>query len=95
MKGRNTRLRCLEVWRAGTTISTRIEARSARTPPSLLGIERRIAYANKKYHSGLMCGGVTRGLAGVKLSGSPRRFGVNRAREVKARSTMAKPKRSL
>ena len=22
------------------------------TPPSLLGIERRIAYANKKYHSG-------------------------------------------
>jgi hypothetical protein len=24
--------------------------------PSLLGIDRRIAYANKKYHSGLMCG---------------------------------------
>lgn len=31
-----------------------MEARSAITPPSLLGIERRIAYANKKYHSGLM-----------------------------------------
>jgi len=24
----------------------------ASTPPSLLGIERRMAYANKKYHSG-------------------------------------------
>jgi len=44
---------------------------SAITPPSLLGIDRRIAYANRKYHSGWMCTGVTRGLAGVKLSGSP------------------------
>jgi len=26
--------------------------KSAITPPSLLGMERRIAYANKKYHSG-------------------------------------------
>jgi hypothetical protein len=25
---------------------------SAITPPNLLGIDRRIAYANKKYHSG-------------------------------------------
>jgi hypothetical protein len=24
------------------------------TPPSLLGIDRRIAYANRKYHSGWM-----------------------------------------
>lgn len=29
-------------------------ANSASTPPSLLGIERRIAYTHKKYHSGLM-----------------------------------------
>ena len=29
-----------------------IEESRARTPPSLLGIARRIAYANKKYHSG-------------------------------------------
>lgn len=36
----------------------------ATTPPNLLGIERRIAYANRKYHSGLICGGVFRGLAG-------------------------------
>lgn len=31
-----------------------MEARRARTPPSLLGIERRMAYANRKYHSGLI-----------------------------------------
>lgn len=41
--GRKVRLRCLEVWRMGTTIRTRIEAKRARTPPSLLGIERKIA----------------------------------------------------
>jgi hypothetical protein len=27
-------------------------AASAMTPPSLLGIERRMAYSHKKYHSG-------------------------------------------
>ena len=32
--------------------------------PSLLGIDRRIAYANRKYHSGWMCTGVTIGFAG-------------------------------
>jgi len=41
------------------------------TPPNLLGIDRKIAYANKKYHSGWMWAGVTKGLAGIKLSGSP------------------------
>jgi hypothetical protein len=40
------------------------------TPPSLFGIGRRIAYANRKYHCGWMCTGVTRRFAGVKLSGS-------------------------
>lgn len=49
-----------------------IDMARAMTPPSLLGIDRRIAYANKKYHSGWMWMGVTRGLAGVKLSGSLR-----------------------
>lgn len=52
--GWNVRARCLDVWRMGTTSSTRIEASRASTPPSLLGIERRMAYANKKYHSGLI-----------------------------------------
>lgn len=32
----------------------RMEKIRARTPPSLLGIDRRIAYANRKYHSGLI-----------------------------------------
>ena len=42
-----------------------------------------------------MWGGVTRGFAGVKLSGSPRRFGAKSAREVRARSSTTKPRRSL
>lgn len=44
---------------------TRMESTRARTPPSLLGMDRRIAYANRKYHSGLIWGGVFRGLAGI------------------------------
>lgn len=40
-----------------------------------MGIDRRIAYANKKYHSGWMWIGVTMGLAGIKLSGSPKIYG--------------------
>lgn len=41
--GRNVMPRCLEVWRIGTSIRTRIENRRASTPPSLFGIDRRIA----------------------------------------------------
>ncbi len=40
-----------------------------------MGLDRKIAYANRKYHSGWMWIGVTKGLAGVKLSGSPRIYG--------------------
>lgn len=36
-------LRCLEVWRRGTNMRIKIENRRARTPPNLLGIERRMA----------------------------------------------------
>lgn len=79
----------------GTTMRIRIDARRASTPPSLFGIERRMAYANRKYHSGLMWGGVTKGLAGVKFSGSPRRLGENSAREIKVMRRMAKPSKSL
>lgn len=93
--GRNVSPRCLDVWRKGTSIRTRMEASRASTPPSLLGIERRMAYANRKYHSGLMWGGVTRGLAGTKLSGSPRRLGEKRARQIRATSISVKPSRSL
>lgn len=41
--GRNMRERSLEVWMRGIKKRIRIEKRRARTPPSLLGIERRIA----------------------------------------------------
>lgn len=43
VRGRKVSPRCLEVWRIGTTIRTRIENKRASTPPSLLGMERRIA----------------------------------------------------
>lgn len=49
----------------GIIIRTRMESIRASTPPSLLGIDRRIAYANRKYHSGLIWGGVLRGFASV------------------------------
>jgi hypothetical protein len=48
----------------------KIAAISAITPPNLLGIERKIAYANRKYHSGWIWIGVFNGLAGIKFSGS-------------------------
>lgn len=63
--GRNIMLRCLDVCRSGRATRIRIDITKASTPPSLLGIERRMAYANRKYHSGLMCGGVLMGFAGV------------------------------
>lgn len=43
VRGRNVKPRCFEVWRIGTTISTRIDDSRANTPPSLLGIDRRMA----------------------------------------------------
>lgn len=43
VRGRKVIPRCLEVWRMGTSIRIRIENSRARTPPSLLGIDRRIA----------------------------------------------------
>lgn len=52
-----------------------IDSISAITPPNLLGIDRKIAYANRKYHSGWIWIGVIIGLAGVKLSGSDSMYG--------------------
>lgn len=79
-RGRKVIERCLDLCKKGIRNRISTEAARASTPPSLFGIERRMAYANRKYHSGLICGGVTRGLAGVKFSGSPRRFGEKKAR---------------
>lgn len=64
--------RNLERWVKGRINKIRIDATKATTPPSLFGIERRIAYAKRKYHSGLIWAGVAIGLAGIKLSGSPK-----------------------
>lgn len=43
LSGRNIMLRCLDVCGIGIRTRIRIEATRASTPPSLLGIERRIA----------------------------------------------------
>ena len=95
VSGRKVSPCCLEVCKRGTSISTKIENSSASTPPSLLGIDRKMAYANRKYHSGLMCGGVTSGLAGVKFSGSPSRLGENRASDARAVTRTMNPNISL
>ena len=42
-----------------------IDIAKAITPPSLFRIDRRIAYANRKYHSGWMCTGVTNGFSAM------------------------------
>lgn len=42
-----------------------------------------------------MCGGVTNGFAGVKFSGSPRRFGINRAKNASSTSITMNPSASL
>lgn len=57
------------------TVKIRIDITRAKTPPSFDGIDRKITYANRKYHSGWMCIGATRGFAGEKFSTSPNRFG--------------------
>ena len=59
---------CLVVWRiwlCGVNAKVKIERTRANTLPNLLGIDHRIAYVNRKYHSGLMRGGVLSGFAGV------------------------------
>lgn len=65
LSGRNIILCCLAMWSVGIATRMRIDNKRASTPPNLLGTDRRIAYANKKYHSGLMWGGVFRGLAWI------------------------------
>lgn len=70
-------------------------ANSASTPPNLLGIERKIAYTQRKYHSGIIWIGVTRGLARRKFSGSVKRFGKNKIIIMKKRKAKVYPKASL
>jgi hypothetical protein len=70
-------------------------ANKANTPPNLLGIERRIAYTHRKYHSGLICTGVTRGFARRKFSGSVRMFGIYRTIIINKVSAIIIPRASL
>jgi len=65
------------------------------TPPSLFGIDQGIVYVNRKYHSGLMCTGVTRGFAGVKLSASLKMYGSFRVNTVSIMIVIANPKISF
>lgn len=65
LSGRNIIPRCFEVWRRGMIARIKMERIRASTPPSLFGMDRRIAYANRKYHSGLIWGGVLNELAGI------------------------------
>lgn len=58
------------------TNKIRIAATMATTPPSFDGIARKIAYANKKYHSGWMWAGVVVILAVLKFSTSPNMLGL-------------------
>jgi hypothetical protein len=51
-----------------------IDTTSAVTP-CLLMTDHRIAYGNRKYHSGYMCIGVTSEFAATKLSRCPRMYG--------------------
>jgi len=53
-----------------------MEAANAITPPSFDGMDRRITYANRKYHSGWICRGAISGFAGLKFSTSPNMFGM-------------------
>jgi hypothetical protein len=43
LRGRNIMLRCLDICRIGMIARIRMDSTRARTPPSLLGMERRIA----------------------------------------------------
>jgi len=72
-----------------------IDNTNAIAPPSLLGIERKIAYANKKYHSGWMCTGVTNGLAGIKFSVSPNKYGLINTSDINSQYIKINPKMSL
>jgi len=79
----------------GQIIKIIIDIAKAITPPSLLGIERRIAYAIKKYHSGWIWTGVTNGFAGIKFSGSPNIHGKKKQIIINILSITINPKMSL
>ena len=72
-----------------------IDMAKATTPPNLLGIDRKMAYAIKKYHSGWIWTGVTRGLAGIKFSGSPKVHGKKKQITINNEIIKKKPNKSF
>lgn len=81
--------------RAGRAKSAMIAAARTITPPSLCGTARRSAYTHRKYHSGLMWAGVTRGSAGMKLSGSAKRSGARKFNAIKRVKVIKIPRTSF
>lgn len=55
--------------------TTRLNIKAKR-PVNLVGKNLKIAYANKKYHSGTICLGVIIAFALLKFSGSPNIYGL-------------------
>ena len=82
-------------WVKGKINRIIIEATNAIAPPNLLGIDRKIAYANKKYHSGWMWTGVTKGLAGIKFSTSPNKNGLVKTSIKRAHNITMNPNKSF
>ncbi len=95
INGMNVIDRLLDRTRIGISKRTERDMIRAIIPPSLLGIARRMAYAKRKYHSGLMWGGVTIELAGEKLSGSVVKYGRSREKIIKEVIRIEKPRMSL
>jgi len=95
INGINVIDRLLDRTRIGISKRTERDMTRAIIPINLLGIARRIAYAKRKYHSGLMWGGVTMELAGEKLSGSVVKYGRSREKIIKKVKRIEKPKMSL
>ena len=93
--GRKAIVRCFDRWVVGRAARIMIEAIRASVPPNLFGIDRRIVYANRKYHSGLMCAGVVSGEAWRKFSDSIRRFGINKVTAMNNINIIDIPKMSL
>lgn len=79
----------------GQIIKIIIDIAKAITPPNLFGIERKIAYAMRKYHSGWIWTGVTNGLAGIKFSGSPNAQGKKKQMIINNKIITIKPNTSL
>jgi hypothetical protein len=64
-------------------------------PNNLCVTLRKTAYKGKKYHSGTICAGVTKGLALIKLSGCPNQSGITKMIKNIPINTKIRPKTSF